>query len=178
MLAIDRHGAAALAVEIREPISAEIKANIDAIGLGRISLNPGADARQVVTDLQSSDTSLRLIGVTLLKRRTAEEAIDVLTLQHIREHMTRSKTVKACYHSHISFTPTRLSHSSSKSQSSLAKVFFRLQIYRPKHRQKTTLLISLENFPSRALLVYRLLSALSASQPRTSVHPALRKIPS
>ncbi len=93
--------------------------NLDAIDRGRAATHFGADVREILTDLQSRDASLGLIDISLFERRTAEESIDVLSLQYIREHVihihdgedllhedllhqaiTRGIGMTACPHSH------------------------------------------------------------------------------
>src|SRR4051794_36717432 len=86
MLAILRHRTAAFAVEMGEPAMAEIQLNFDAIDIGSTAPHLGADVREIVADLQARDASLGLIRNRLLERRTAEEGIEVLPLQYIREH--------------------------------------------------------------------------------------------
>src|SRR4051794_34074342 len=85
MLAILRHRTAAFAVEIGEPAMAEIQLNFDAIDIGSTAPHLGADVREIVAELEARDASLGLIRNRLLERRTAEEGIDLLLLQYIRE---------------------------------------------------------------------------------------------
>src|SRR4051794_17469311 len=85
MLAILRHRTAAFAVEMGEPAMAEIQLNFDAIDIGSTAPHLGADVREIATELEARDASLGLIRNRLLERRTAEEGIDLLLLQYIRE---------------------------------------------------------------------------------------------